>query len=104
VTTIAEHLITTVAKKTTCGTCGAPILDAHDEGSRVRVDATQLRDRQAEINALLDGRRTYKRTLYGQLHYRDETQLRKPHDPEMRIHAEHKCTRNEQLALEIGAS
>lgn len=100
---MTEHFITTIAKQTTCKSCGAPILSGHDEGLAARVDTTPLRDHQAEIAALLDGKRTYKHTLYGQLHYRDETQLRKPYDPELRIHAEHKCTRNEQLALEIGA-
>jgi hypothetical protein len=103
VNTVAEHFITTIAKPATCKGCGAPILSGHDEGLNARVDAKPLRDRQAEINALLDGRRTYRHTIYGQLHHRDETQLRKPHDPEMHIHAEHRCTRNEQLALKIGA-
>lgn len=99
-----EHFVTTVATPTRCKRCGAAILTALDEGLNARVDATPLRDRQAEIAALLDGRRTYKHTIYGQLHHRDETQLRKPHDPGMRIHAEHQCTRNEQLAIDLGAT
>lgn len=100
-----QHLITTTAKESHCGRCGAAILTATDEGLNARVDATPLRDRHAEIAALLDGRRTYKRALGGQLHYRDEYQLRKPDEPGQHIHAEHRCRpRSKQLTLDLGAT
>lgn len=100
---MAEHFVTTTAKEARCPRCGAATLTAHDEGMPARVDVTPLRDHTAEIVALLENRRTYLHTAYGQLHYRDETQLKKPHDPSARIHAQHICETNEQLTLNIGA-
>lgn len=104
---MSDHLITTVAKQQRCHRCNAPILTAHDEGSPARVDTTPLQNRQAEITALLDGRRTYNHTSYGHLYYRDEWQIAAPIPPGTTIHAEHQCSSTDkgpqQLALDIGA-
>lgn len=100
---MSDHLINTTAKQSRCHRCAAAILTALDEGSTARVDATPLPNRQAEIAALLDNRRTYDHPLYGQLHYRDETRIARNKD-RWPIHAEHKCAaKPKQLTLDIGA-
>lgn len=103
---MTEHLVTTIAKQQRCHRCRAPILTALDEGLTARVDATPLRNRDAEIAALLDNRRTYNYTSYGHLYYRDEWRIAASIPPGTAIHAEHKCSTQkgpQQLTLDIGA-
>lgn len=95
---MSGYLISTTAAEAKCPHCRRLILTALDEGSIARVDATALLDRQAEITALLDGRRTYTHTTYNQLVYRDATRItgnsiRGP------IHAEHRCVGTKQTTL-----
>ncbi len=99
---MSNHFVSTTATESRCRHCRRPTLTALDEGQPAHVDATPLPDRQAEINALLNNRRTYTHTTYGQLHYRDENKLRNPTTPGARIHAEHKCVGTKQLTLDIG--
>ena len=84
------HLISTVANETACPRCHGAILTALDEGLPARVDTTPLPNHQAEIAALLTGRRTYTQLPTGELAHRDPDRIT---DPNLRgtIHAEHKC-------------
>lgn len=101
---MADHLVTTRARPATCHRCQDPILIALAEGLTVRVNATPLADRNAEITALLSGLRTYTCFSNGELAYRDADRIRdhQKRDPRLaphEIHAEHKCTRPEQETL-----
>ena len=93
------HFISTPAQLTTCPRCKLPILTAHDEGLRVRVDLIPLPDRQAEIAALLEGRWTYTRTRNGHLVHRDATRIAAGTITGP-IHADHKCVGPEQLLID----
>ncbi len=93
-----QYLISTTAKQDCCPHCRRPILTALDEGQTARVDPTPLPDRQAEIAALLDGRRTYVHTANRHLVYRDASRIT-GNTIRGTIHAEHKCVGTKQTAL-----
>lgn len=93
------HFQSTRATEARCPRCRLPILTAHDEGIRVRVDLDPLPTPAAEIAALLEGRHTYTRLGNGHLVYRDAPRitggtLRGP------IHADHKCVGPTQLLID----
>ena|SRR5687767_13343368 len=93
------HFVSTVATPSRCPRCRTPILTALDEGLTARVDLAPLRDRQAEIAALLTGRRTYNRLNIGHLVYRDATRIA-GNSLAGTVHAEHQCDRQpQQLTL-----
>lgn len=99
---MTDHLATTRAKPDTCHRCHDPILIGLAEGLTVRVDATPLPDRDAEIAALLAGLRTYTKFANNELAYRDANRISEKREPWLaprQIHAEHKCTRPEQQTL-----
>lgn len=96
------HFISTTARNTTCPTCRAHTLTAHDEGLPATVDATPI-PATDEIAALLAGKRTYTKTRGGQLIHRQAGRIRGGW-LKGDIHAEHKCTpQPEQLTFDIGA-
>lgn len=95
---MSGHFISTAAKEARCPHCRRPILTALDEGLTARVDQAPLPDRQAEIAALLDGRRTYVHTTYNQLVYRDASRIAGG-SIQGPIHAEHRCIGTKQLAI-----
>lgn len=101
---MTRHLISTVAGDHRCDRCRAPIITALDDGIPARVDATPLRDRQAEIAALLDGKWTYVLTINRHLIHRDADRIT-ANNIAGTIHAEHKCTGPAQLTFDdlIGA-
>ncbi|MER5703494.1 hypothetical protein ABT023_16335 [Micromonospora sp. NPDC002296] len=98
------HFISTPAALATCPRCRLPIITAHDEGIRVRVDLVPLPDQAAEIAALLQGRTTYTRLRNGHLVTRDAPRIaaRTLTGP---THADHRCTGPKQLTIDdlIGA-
>ncbi|MCX4474835.1 hypothetical protein OOK41_31745 [Micromonospora sp. NBC_01655] len=94
-----QHFISTTATEARCPRCHAALLTALDEGLPVRVDATPLPDRAAEINALLDGRWTYTHTANKHLVIRDEHRIA-ANTMRGTVHAEHKCTGPTQLTIE----
>ncbi|MEU4367533.1 hypothetical protein [Micromonospora chersina] len=96
---MTRHLISTVATDHRCDRCHAPIIAALDDGIPARVDATPLRDRQAEIAALLDGKWTYVLTLNRHLIHRDASRIT-ANTLTGTIHAEHKCTGPAQLTFD----
>jgi hypothetical protein len=89
-----EYLQSTPAKPTACSRCDAALLAALDEGVRARVDAEPI-DPADEVNVLLDGRRTYTLTPGGWLYQREVDHIRSDKN-RGQIHAEHKCTKNEE--------
>jgi hypothetical protein len=86
------HLVSTTAKPATCPRCHSPLLVALAEGVTVRIDATPLADRAAEITALLDNRATYSRFGNGELVHRDGQRITDPFLNRLPIHAAHQCT------------
>lgn len=94
-----SHLASTVAKPQPCPRCHRATLAALDEGLSVRVDATPLIDRQAEIAALLENRWTYTHTNWGHLVHRDPTRIA-ANTMRGTIHADHRCAKNVQLTLD----
>jgi hypothetical protein len=92
------HFQSTTVTETRCPRCHRAILTALDEGLRVTADTTPLPNPQAEVAAILDNRRTYTRTQFGWLIFRDASRIA-GNSLRGTIHAEHKCTGPQQLAL-----
>ncbi|GAB7039724.1 MULTISPECIES: hypothetical protein [Catenuloplanes] len=99
-----EHLLSTPAALSRCPRCRSITITALDEGIRVRADLIPLPDRNAEIEALLDGRRTYSRLRNNELAYRYPYRMKDPvlNGP---IHAQHQCPPRPMQAtiFDIGA-
>jgi hypothetical protein len=75
------HFQSTTVTETRCPRCHRAILTALDEGLRVTADTTPLPNPQAEVAAILDNRRTYTRTQFGWLIFRDARPNRRQQPP-----------------------
>lgn len=86
-----SHFVSTLAQLAVCHRCGTPVLDALDEGIRIRVDLLPLSP-AGQARALAAGQQTYGRLRDGQLAYRCATRLADRRMAE-RVHAKHDCRR-----------
>jgi hypothetical protein len=84
--------ISTKAKLGTCHKCQRTVWTALDEGVRVRVDRVPLAEVGAELRAVLAGKRTYTKTLVGEIVERTAGRIREG-SPRGPVHVEHYCQR-----------
>ncbi|MBM0274121.1 hypothetical protein [Micromonospora tarensis] len=96
---MSDTFKSTLTAPTRCPRCHAPTLTALDEGIPARVNATPLPNRQAEIDALIQGLMTYTHTNNRHLVYRTPERIT-ANTLRGTIHAEHHCNGPTQLTFD----